>query len=103
MALLQYGVALAERRSRGFSKIVKATLRALLIDGAFDDDALARERVSCEEVKAAVRASGAGDLAEIAAVVLETDGSLGVIATEKAGVGSALDGVVRLDQRNAYS
>jgi uncharacterized membrane protein YcaP (DUF421 family) len=40
-----------------------------------------------------VRATGSGDLSSIAAVVLETDGSLSVVPREKAGDRSALEGV----------
>ncbi len=50
----------------------------------------AAERVTREEILAAVRASGVGDLDKVAAVVLETDGSLTVISVAKEGDRSAL-------------
>jgi uncharacterized membrane protein YcaP (DUF421 family) len=52
--------------------------------------ALRAERVTREEILAAVRSAGFGDLDAIAAVVLETDGSFSVISKHQAGSGSAL-------------
>lgn len=65
----------------------------LLADGRLDQSALRRTRVSEGELRQAVRGSGQGDLASVAAVVLESDGSLSVIARSAAGDLSALDGV----------
>lgn len=89
LALLQYALAVSAWRSRAVADAVKATPRALLIDGAFIEDALAAERVSRVEVEAAVCGSGLGALADVAAVVLETDGSLSVVARDKVGDRSA--------------
>lgn len=47
----------------------------------------------------AVRASGAGDIGGIAAVVLETDGSLSVITGDRYGNGSALQDVTHPHER----
>jgi uncharacterized membrane protein YcaP (DUF421 family) len=41
-----------------------------------------------------VRASGSGDLGAVAAVVLETDGTLSVISRSALGSGDALSGLV---------
>ncbi len=49
-----------------------------------------QERVSDEEVHAAVRSQGFGDVAQVEAVVLETDGSFSVIGRGEAGAESAL-------------
>lgn len=40
-----------------------------------------------------MRSTGSGDLSDVAAVVLETNGSISVIPTSKLGNGSALNGV----------
>ena len=48
-----------------------------------------------DEIRQAVRATGSGDLGDIAAVVLESDGSMSVISAAQAGDRSALDGVRR--------
>ncbi len=45
------------------------------------------------ELRQAIRATGSGDLSSVAAVVLETDGSMSVISTQQAGNRSALEGV----------
>lgn len=45
----------------------------------------------------AVRAAGSGDLASIAAVVLESDGSLSVIPVATVGSSSSLSGVRGFD------
>jgi uncharacterized membrane protein YcaP (DUF421 family) len=62
----------------------------MALDGALLESALRDERVTPEEIDAAVRAAGLGDVAETAAVVLETDGSFSVVPAGKAGGGSAL-------------
>jgi uncharacterized membrane protein YcaP (DUF421 family) len=90
LALLQFVVASATVYWKPVREAVKSTPRALLIDGRLEDAALRDERVTPEEVMAAVRATGQGDLAAVAAVVLETDGSFSVIGREKRGDGSAL-------------
>jgi uncharacterized membrane protein YcaP (DUF421 family) len=59
------------------------------------------ERITREEILAAVRASGAPDQGQIAAVVLETDGSLSVVPNAGAGAVPALDTVRRIDDDHA--
>ncbi|RRR77753.1 MAG: DUF421 domain-containing protein [Candidatus Viridilinea halotolerans] len=51
----------------------------LAYNGRILPDALRRERVVEQEVWAAARSNGIADLAEIEAVVLETDGTFNVI------------------------
>lgn len=72
--------------------MVKSEARLLLLDGVLNRDALRDERVSPREVEAAVRKAGLGDLADVAAVVLETDGSFSVISNDKASGRSAFPG-----------
>jgi uncharacterized membrane protein YcaP (DUF421 family) len=50
--------------------------------------------VAPAEIRQALRTSGTTDLASVAAVVLETDGTLSVISQERRGDGWALDDVV---------
>ncbi|NJO83764.1 MAG: DUF421 domain-containing protein [Blastochloris sp.] len=76
---LQYAVAWLSVRSSAFRELVKSTPRLLYYDDAFLDHALDAERVTREEVLAAVRAQGVAELDAVAAVVLETDGSFAVI------------------------
>lgn len=90
LALLQFLVAWSALRFSVVRNVVKASPRALLIDGKVCEQALKDERVSIAEVLAAARSAGYGALADLAAVVLETDGSLSVIGASQAGDRSAL-------------
>lgn len=95
---LQWAVATLSVRSPRFSELVKAEPKLLLHRGRFLDGALRDERIKREEVLAALRSSGVADAAGVAAVVLETDGSLNVIrdAPPPPGAGaSTLEGVAR--------
>lgn len=89
LAALQYGIAWTVLRSDRIEAAVKSGPRALLTDGVINQGAMREERVTEEEVKSAIRKSGIGDLALVAAVFLETDGTFTVIAKEKAGGRSA--------------
>jgi uncharacterized membrane protein YcaP (DUF421 family) len=72
---MQYAVAWVTVRSRGFERLVKSEPAALLRDGTLLDEAMQRERISNDEVLAAVRSAGIDDLARVRLVVLETDGN----------------------------
>lgn len=67
---------------------------ALLVrDGQPIPAVLARERISAEGLRQAVRSAGAGGLELVAAVVVETNGTISVVTKEQLGSGSMLDGV----------
>lgn len=89
LAALQFVIAWIAQRVSPVEAAIKSSPRTLLCDGRFDETALLDERVTRDEVAAAVRKSGEGDLGRIAAVVLETDGSFSVIAASAAGDRSA--------------
>ncbi|GGB51169.1 DUF421 domain-containing protein [Blastomonas aquatica] len=89
LVVLQYGIATLSVRSKTIEKLAKAEARYLLRDGVIDRDALRKERVTREEVLCAVRSNGFGDLNDIAAVFLETDGTFSVVSQEKAGTRTA--------------
>lgn len=93
LASLQAAVAWVTVRRPGVRKVVTARPTLLFRDGQPLPDALGSQRVTLDEVRQAVRASGSGDLSAVAAVVLESDGSLSVISTGQAGDRSALEGV----------
>jgi uncharacterized membrane protein YcaP (DUF421 family) len=80
LAGLQYAVARASIRWRWFRQVVRAEPRLLLENGELRRDAMAAERVTHDEVLAALRQHGLGQIGDAAAMVLETDGSLSVIA-----------------------
>jgi len=76
---LQFAITWLSVRLKVVRNLVKAEPTFLLRDGVFDDVALLRERITRDEVLAAMRGAGLADAADAAAVVLETDGSLSVL------------------------
>lgn len=76
---LQYVVAFLSVRWKRFGRMVKSEPSLLLRDGALLPHAMRAQRVTEEEIDAAIRQSGAGDRAAVACVVLESDGSLSVV------------------------
>ncbi|MDT0278037.1 DUF421 domain-containing protein [Blastococcus goldschmidtiae] len=95
LACLQFAVAWTTTHLPGGRSIVTARPTLLVDEGRLLAEALQEQRVTEDEVRQAVRSTGSGDLADIAAVVLESDGSLSVISSSKAGNRSALEGVRR--------
>uniref|UniRef100_A4WWE9 Membrane protein-like protein n=2 Tax=Cereibacter TaxID=1653176 RepID=A4WWE9_CERS5 len=76
---LQYAITWLAVRVPAVQALVKSEPTLLLHDGCFLDQALKRQRVTRDEVLAALRQSGTDDPAGARSVVLETDGSLSVI------------------------
>jgi uncharacterized membrane protein YcaP (DUF421 family) len=93
LALLQVAVAWTSSRWPRSRVVVTAEPTLVLRDGRPIPRALRDERVTREDLNHAVRGSGAGSLASVAAIVLETDGSLSVISESELGDGSALSDV----------
>lgn len=87
---LQFLVAAVSSRWPGARSVLAAEPAVLVRDGAMQTEAIARHRLTATEVEQAVRSSGIGDLSAVAAVVLETNGTISVIPTEQYGDGSAL-------------
>lgn len=92
---LQYAVATASVHSERFQSIIKAKPSLLFHDGRFIGPMLREERVTEEEILAAVRSQGHVDLDKVLAVVLETDGSFSVLTGSGAPASSALRTVRR--------
>jgi len=90
---LQAIVAFLAARSKAVRRAVKSEPALLVRDGQILDAALRDARLSRAEVLAAVRAEGQPDLADIAAVVLETNGDLSVIANDPREKGAPLEAV----------
>jgi len=93
LVVLQFVVTWLSVRSKGVRNLVKAEPRLLFHDGAFLRGAMRSERVTEEEVLAAVRQQGIAEMGSVEAVVLETDGSLNVLGSGADGQASALSGV----------
>ncbi|MBC6717451.1 DUF421 domain-containing protein [Aurantimonas sp. DM33-3] len=98
LCALQYGVASSSLYSARFRDMIKAEPTLLFFRGRFLGPALRHERVTEDEVIAAMRSSGHAAMANVEAVVLETDGSFSVL-----GKGSAPADTLRTvnDRTNA--
>lgn len=72
---LQYFIAWLSIRSNGFQSLIKSEPRMLLFEGKFLGSTMRAERVTQEEVIAAIRAQGIPRIEDVTAVVLETDGT----------------------------
>jgi uncharacterized membrane protein YcaP (DUF421 family) len=89
---LQFVITWSSVRWRWLRRVVTGEPSLLVHRGEYLHDALRRARVTEEEVRAALRASGHAAVSDVAAVVLETDGSFSVVATSErvlAAVGDA--------------
>lgn len=84
---LQYGVASLSVRSERFQRLIKAQPTLLFYRGTFLESAMQTERVTREEILAAMRGAGAAAPSGVDAVVLETDGSFSVVSGAPAGDG----------------
>ncbi|WP_457840950.1 DUF421 domain-containing protein, partial [Staphylococcus aureus] len=73
---LQLAITWSAVRFPWVGALVKAEPRLLLVRGEMLPGAMRRERVTEEEVRAAVRAAGTDALPDVDAVILETDGSI---------------------------
>lgn len=76
---MQYGIAWISIRSRRFRRLIKAEPTLLYYEGEFLHERMRSERISEEEIRAAVRESGLGSLASVLAVVLESNAELSVV------------------------
>ena len=95
---LQFAATWLSVRWRPLRRTLKSAPTLLLRDGELLAEAMRRQRVTDNEVYQAVRSQGIGDLGDVAAVVLETDGTFSVVSRQQAGARTALrdvDGRVR--------
>ncbi|MDZ4319069.1 MAG: DUF421 domain-containing protein [Phenylobacterium sp.] len=76
---LQYAVTFLSVRIGAVDRLVKSEPSLLLEDGQPLPGALRQQRVTEEELRAAIRTSGGAELSDAAFVVLESDGSLSAI------------------------
>ncbi|MGB3300871.1 MAG: YetF domain-containing protein [Phormidesmis sp.] len=77
-------------RSSVIQNLIKAEPTLLFFEGEFIEHQIKQERVAKGEVLAAIRLNGGGNFNDIAAVVLETDGSFSVIKDLNVNEASAL-------------
>lgn len=79
LAILQYAVSRLSVAVPWFKRLVRSELTLLVRDGEIFEALLAQERVTRTDLEGVIRNHGIGTLAEVRAVVLETDGSFSVI------------------------
>lgn len=79
LALLQWTVSRFSIVSTRFRKLVRSEPRLLLENGVFREDAMRAERLTRSEIEASIRSAGIGRIEDVAAVIIESDGSLSVI------------------------
>lgn len=85
LVLLQLSVTWLSIRSRAVRRLLKSEPTVLVRDGVLLHDVMRAQRVTDGEIRQSIRSQGIGDLADVAAVVLETDGSFSVIPASQAG------------------
>jgi uncharacterized membrane protein YcaP (DUF421 family) len=76
---LQYAISWLSVRSEWFQNLIKSEPTLLVHRGRFLEGALRSQRLSREEVLAALRADGHARLEDVGAIVLETDGTISII------------------------
>ena len=91
---LQYLITWLSVRSSKFAALVKAEPTLLLSDGEYCTAALKSQRVTKSEIRAAIRGAGILAIEDVAAVVLETDGSFSVMPHNNSGSKTALSDAV---------
>ncbi|GAA4447712.1 DUF421 domain-containing protein [Novipirellula rosea] len=92
LVLLQLVNTFLAVRYPKYQALIKAQPTLIFFQGQFLTDAMQKQRVSQEEVLAAMRQHGAAEPSEVDAVVIETEGSLSVL-TKNASSLDALDRV----------
>lgn len=103
LCLLQFIVTWLSVRSQRFQHLVKSAPALLLYEGSFQHETMARERVTEAEVRSALRGQGICAVEEVAAVILETDGTFSVISRWQQGSRSALLDVSGLPPESSRS
>lgn len=94
LVLLQFVVALLSLHFTWFERLVKSAPRFVYRDGHYVEKAMRMERIRKEEILQAARSQGMQGMAQVEAVILETNGNLSVIGKSDTPDHSALENVV---------
>ena len=89
---LDYGLGWLTLRSRRIRHLIEGEPRLLVRDGKLLVKALREENLEPEVVLRAIRSHGLARIEDVRMAVLETDGSISVIAIEHAGTASDVFG-----------
>jgi len=79
---LDYAFSLLTLRSKRLRKVIEGEPRLLVRDGKILRKAVREEKVELDEVTRAIRAHGLARVEDVRLAVLETDGSISVIAID---------------------
>lgn len=101
LCLAQFAVTTASVRWSPARRAIRSEPVLVVSDGEVLHAAVSNARLTVNEVHQAVRSNGVGDFESVAAVVLETDGTLSVITRQQCRTGSALVDVVRMPVRRS--
>lgn len=93
LAALQLLLAWLSSRREKIRSLITSQPVVLVSHGHMEEEAMRRNRITESEIFQSLRSSGVGDLSQVAAVVLETNGTLTVIGSERFGNGLAMTGV----------
>ncbi|MGD6967347.1 DUF421 domain-containing protein [Rossellomorea vietnamensis] len=93
LTLLQMIIAKAAKNSKRFSDIIKASPSFLYNDGEFYEKEMQKQRILIDDLRSKVRKEGMASFENVAAIVLEGDGSLSIIKKEEGSSKAALVGV----------
>lgn len=83
--LIQYLLARGRLAWSGFQKAIDNEPLLLMCDGQFLEDAMRGARVTRATLMEKIRASKAGRIADIHAIVLETNGDISVLTSQETG------------------
>lgn len=79
LVFLQFAITWLAVRVSWVDGLIKSEPTLIVHQGRYLERAMVAQRITRDEVLSALRSSGAGDLADVDAVVLETDGSMSVL------------------------
>lgn len=93
LVVLQYVFAKLAVHSKRFRTLLTTQPVLMAWDGRTLDDAMRKERVTIDDVQAALRQKGFAQIDQVLAVVLEADGSLSVVESSGPGTPNTLGGM----------
>ena len=82
LVVLQFIITFLSSRFDGFNKMIKSEPTLVFYKGEFLKKRMKKERVAEDEIMQAVKNSGSGSMEEVAAVVLETNGTFSIVKSE---------------------
>lgn len=100
LLLAQWTISRLAFRSSKFERLIKADPALLYYGGDFLTDTMRAERVTQREILQAVRISGTASLDGVQAIILETDGTMSVIARSEDAPPPAHNAVFETVKRN---